>query len=104
MAAEFLIENMPFHFSYSGKELEKYRHYFERLPHSWRGAHVRPRFPRGSGRCLLHGFPCDRAGRKVVKADYLICNIDLAFEVWRGQPWGKNVSFRNFLNTSCLTA
>ena len=97
MAAEFLIENMPFHFSYSGKELEKYRHYFERLPHSWRG----PTFVRDSLVEAEGAFCMDSLVTvpdvKVVKADYLICNIDLAFEVWRGQPWGKNVSFRNFL-------
>lgn len=31
-AAEFLIENMPFHYSYSGKELEKYHKYFKCFP------------------------------------------------------------------------
>lgn len=32
-----------------------------------------------------------------VKADYLIHNIDFSFKVWREQPWGKYVTFENFL-------
>ena len=38
LAAQFLIENMPCHYAYAGKELEKYRRYFERFPPcAWRG-------------------------------------------------------------------
>ena len=37
-AAAFLIENMPYHYAYSGKELRKYHAYFERFAASaWRG-------------------------------------------------------------------
>lgn len=45
LAAQFLIENMPCHYAYAGKELEKYRRYFERFPPcAWRG----PTFVRDS--------------------------------------------------------
>ena len=37
-AAQFLIENMPYHYSYQGEELKKYFQYFERFSVSaWRG-------------------------------------------------------------------
>ena len=97
-AAAFLIENMPYHYAYSGKELRKYHAYFERFAASaWRG----PTFVRDS---LLKadGTFCPDSLRKVpdlqaVKADFLIRHIDFAFRVWRGQPWGRNVAFDDFL-------
>ena len=97
-AAAFLIENMPYHYAYSGKELRKYHAYFERFAASaWRG----PTFVRDS---LLKadGTFCPDSLRKVpdlqaVKADFLIRHIDFAFRVWRGQPWGRNVTFDDFL-------
>lgn len=98
LAAQFLIENMPCHYAYAGKELEKYRRYFERFPPcAWRG----PAFVRDS---LLEvdGAFCPDSLYKVydihvIKSDYLIRNIDQAFEVWRGQPWGRHVDFADFL-------
>jgi hypothetical protein len=33
---------------------------------------------------------------QVIKADYLIENIDLSFKAWRQQPWGKTISFDTF--------
>lgn len=96
-AAEFLIENMPFHYAYSGKDLEKYHHYFEYFPQSWRG----PTFVRDSLVNAEGAFCLDSLvvvpDIRVVKSDYLIRNIDFAFKVWHGQPWGKNVSFNDFL-------
>ena len=98
LAAQFLIENMPCHYAYAGKELEKYHRYFERFPPcAWRG----PAFVRDS---LLEvdGAFCPDSLYKVydihvIKSDYLIRNIDQAFEVWREQPWGRHVDFADFL-------
>jgi len=36
---------------------------------------------------------------EVVKADYLIENIDLAFAAWREMPWAKDVPFEVFMET-----
>lgn len=97
-AAQFLIENMPYHYSYQGEELKKYFQYFERFSVSaWRG----PTF--------VHDSIIQKDGKfnfkaldavydiTSVKADYLIHNIDFSFKVWREQPWGKYVTFENFL-------
>ena len=98
LAAQFLIENMPCHYADAGKELEKYRRYFERFPPcAWRG----PTFVRDS-LVEADGAFCPDSLHKVydvqvIKSDYLIRNIDQAFEVWRGQPWGRNVAFADFL-------
>src|SRR5579872_7455719 len=34
---------------------------------------------------------------ETVTADYLIENIDLAFEAWRAKPWAKGLTFQAFL-------
>ena len=31
-----------------------------------------------------------------IKADYLISNIELSFQVWEDKPWGKHISFDTF--------
>lgn len=33
---------------------------------------------------------------QVITAEYLIDNIDLAFEVWRKYPWNRNLPFDDF--------
>ena len=35
----------------------------------------------------------------VITADFLIENIDLAFESWRQKPWAKQMSFKTFCHT-----
>ncbi len=35
---------------------------------------------------------------ETITADFLIEQIDAAFEVWRGKPWAKNLSYENFRN------
>lgn len=97
-AAEFLIENMPFHYSYSGKELEKYHKYFKCFPPlAWRG----PSFVRDSLLEKDGSFDPHKLHKvfdvETIKSDYLIRDIDFAFKVWREQPWGRHVSFDHFL-------
>lgn len=97
-AAQFLIENMPYHYSYQGEELKKYFQYFERFSVSaWRGpTFVRDSIIQKDGK---FNFKALDAVYDItsVKADYLIHNIDFSFKVWREQPWGKYVTFENFL-------
>ena len=94
-AARFLIENMPYNFSdmarlvspageayypditrFAGEEQVK-RHCDSLAARGWRVS-------RGPKYDVKH-----------VKADYLIRNIDLAFEVWQ-KPWAREVSFGDF--------
>jgi hypothetical protein len=42
------------------------------------------------------GEPVVQDDVEYMTADYLINNIDLAFKVWREQPWGKHVPFDTF--------
>ena len=97
-AAEFLIEHMPYHHAYAGKELKKYHAYFERFAASaWRGpTFVRDSLLKADGVFCLDSL-YEVPDVETIHADFLIQHIDFAFNVWRGQPWGKNVSFNNFL-------
>jgi hypothetical protein len=40
--------------------------------------------------------PVVREDVKYITGDYLINNIELAFEVWRERPWGKHITFETF--------
>ena len=96
-AARFLIENMPYHIGINdyiydpqGKaysfDLSKYRGDVDNL--------VRSDFDS----LLKCGYRFERKKVKdieAVKADYLIENIELAFEMW-GKSWAKDLSFSIF--------
>ncbi len=93
-AACFLIANMPNHYFMSGKSIDEYRRLvtdkekpvnFKKLDKVWAEA-------------------TEKYGEDVVKvydihsvsANYLIDNIDDAFDAWRLVPWNKDVSFEIF--------
>jgi hypothetical protein len=88
-AAEFLIMNMP------GKYTESYDAPWEDV------ATVNLRWTSSSDKSRVLntykiGDPIRRYDMDCITADYLISNIDLAFEVWNDKPWGKHVSFETF--------
>jgi hypothetical protein len=88
-AAEFLIVNMP----------GKYSEYYDA---PWNDvATVYLRWRSSSDKRLVLdtyglGKPVIKEDVKHVTADYLINNIELAFKVWREQPWGKHIPFDVF--------
>ena len=96
-AACFLIKNMPYYGSYEGEELHKYLRYFEGYSKTKKTAQefvdslkeVDGEFDREK---LTYK-------RDIVTVDsaFLVNHIDWAFKVWREQPWGKNISFDDFL-------
>lgn len=91
-AACFLIENMPYYFSYKGRELDSVR--VALAATSERGY---------MDKKLLKEWPIFSLAQQdkvfdahVVTADYLIENIDLAFAAWKGKPWARSLSFDDF--------
>lgn len=91
-AACFLIENMPYYFSYKGRELDSVKQKLaaaavrgsldEQTIKDW------PRFSLDQQDKVFDAH--------VVTADYLIENIDLAFAAWKGKPWARSLSFDDF--------
>ena len=92
-AACFLIENMPYHYYYTGEEVNYEKQFFKML-------HETALSPEVIADSLNRGRMNEQFGRTELKYDirevdsvYLVHNIDWAFKVWREQPWGKKVSF-----------
>ncbi|MDR1227160.1 MAG: discoidin domain-containing protein [Prevotellaceae bacterium] len=88
-AAEFLIANMP----------GKYSEYYDA---PWNDvATVCLRWTSSSDiQSVLDAYKLGalvkREDVKYITADYLISNIELAFQAWQDKPWGKYISFEIF--------
>lgn len=94
-AAVFLIENLPYHYSYEGEPLNDYLKLFEL---HGKGT-MYPDKVLDSIKRACGPFQMDKLEIKsdiYIDPDYLIENIEWAFKVWREQPWGKNVLFHDF--------
>ena len=88
-AAEFLIANMP----------GKYSEYYDAPWNDVATVYLRWTSAADRQRVLETyklGAPVRREDVKCITADYLISNIELAFEAWHDKPWGKYVSFETF--------
>ena len=97
-AACFLIANMPGHYSILSDELSNYKqHLLQYDAYLKAPAHIRAMFDvypyQASLLKLAH--PQKVEDIKIIKADYLIDNIDKAFLHWEG-PWGKHLTFDEF--------
>ena len=96
-AAYFLIENMPYHFWYEGKQLEDYSNIYAALMQKKDVFAVLDSF-----QTKYRPFSWPGLTRKYdiqeIDSEYLIRNIEWAFKVRNEQPWGKSVSFDDFCN------
>lgn len=91
-AAIFLIENMPEYYSYDGAVLDSMK---AALATGEQRGYVEPEVKNKWIGYSYRGLP-KVYDVKVITADYLIKNIDLAFEVWQKRPWGKYLMFDDF--------
>lgn len=88
-AAEFLILNMP----------GKYSQYYEAPWEDVATVNLRWSSSSDKSRVLSTyqiGNLIQKNDIRHITADYLISNIDLAFQVWKNKPWGKYISFDTF--------
>jgi hypothetical protein len=102
-AACFLIENMPLHYSYSGKELDNFaaevkryaaRHEYEPDDHN---RHLSVSFFNDDAPTpASSGYSPTVMDSHVITSDFLIDNIEWSFKVWQEQPWGADISFDDF--------
>lgn len=94
-AAEFLIENMPGHYTLEGPVINKYRERIDADTIKYSGKKILELF-------LAQIDACKENSRKkediqTIKADYLIRHIDLSFYQLNTYPWLKDISFDIFL-------
>ena len=96
-AACFLIENMPYHFWYEGKQLDDYSNIYEALMQKKDAFFVLDSFQTKFGTFSWSGLTGKYDIQEITSA-YLIQNIEWAFKVWNEQPWGQSLSFDDFCN------
>lgn len=97
LAAEFLISNMPGHYSYKSDGIDDYYAIGEEIFKS----SLTPVQQRDTLLKLSNGrFSYLKNDTiqdiKIITADYLINNIDQAFELWRTKPWLEHLYFTQF--------
>lgn len=91
-AACFLIENMTKCYSYKGWLIDTLRY--------WKA--TTDSFGNIDNKQVVkwEKYPASMMNKEydihVITADYLIRNIDQAFEAWKKRPWNKNLSFDDF--------
>lgn len=98
-AAEFLIENMPAHYSYAGTQIYEYYDYASRI---LADTTLTPEQHRDSLLAItdlkyrdLPAYTVPDA--QVIKAKHLIDNIDKSYSQWTTCPWASQVSFDEYL-------
>lgn len=98
-AAKFLIRNMPGHYSYRDTQLmERYYAQIEAL--LMRHKEDKSDVLRDSINQLAIDLQLKNCNKiydiEVITSEFLISNIDTAFDCWMNLPWGKHLSFDEF--------
>ena len=98
-AAEFLIENMSAHYSYAGTDIYEYYDYAARI---LADKTLTPEQQRDSLLAItdlnyrdLHTHTIPDA--QIIKADYLIDNIDKSYTQWTTCPWASQLTYDEYL-------
>ena len=99
LAAEFLIKNMPAHYSYAGNEIYEYYDYAARI---LANKSLSPEQQRDSLLFITDLKYRDLPGQivsdaQIIKADYLIKNIDTSYDSWVNCDWASQISFDEYL-------
>lgn len=98
-AAEFLIENMPAHYSYAGTQIYEYYDYAAKI---LANKSLSPEQQRDSLLSITdlkyrdlpsHTVP----DAQVIKADFLIKNIDTSYDGWVNNDWARQLTFDEYL-------
>lgn len=98
-AARFLIENMPAHFSYAGNEIYQY---YECAAQILANKDLTPEQQRDSLLAMSTGKYSNLPNltipdAQIIKADFLIDNIDKSYAQWTTCPWASQLTFEQYL-------
>ena len=98
-AAEFLIKNMPAHYSYAGDEIYEYYDYAAKI---FANKSLSPEQQRDSLLFITDLKYRDLPGQivsdaQIIKADYLIKNIDASYDRWVNCDWASQITFDEYL-------
>lgn len=92
-AARFLLSNMLYNYAYTDGEIDSLKRVLT-MAISQQG--VLSREIRDKWKGIRYNKAQKELDIRKIKADLLIENIDLAFEVWERRPWSKHYSFEDF--------
>ncbi|MCF0185030.1 MAG: discoidin domain-containing protein [Bacteroidaceae bacterium] len=98
-AARFLIENMPGHYSYADTNaIVRYSSVVDSLTYIMKDRDKKEICDSINAVAIQMGIPNlkKRFDIEFVPADYLIRNIDDAFDSWQNGPWAKHLAFDDF--------
>lgn len=90
-AACFLIENMPHWYAYDGWQLDTLEVLMRKDRVGILSKYEKMRWNSFDYHALNKVYDS-----KVITSEYLIENIDLAFQEWQKRPWNKSLSFDDF--------
>ena len=98
-AAQYLIENMPGHYSYQNSAIYSYYAYADSI---LADTSLTPEQQRDSLLIKTDRRFCampflKREDIEIIKADYLIDNIDKSYAQWTTCPWASHLSFEDYL-------
>ena len=100
-AAKFLIRNMPGHYSFADTTaVVQYSHDVDSVLEAMPGAKADLLRPVIDSCAAKYDFPRQEMVQdiRIMKADYLIRNIEDAFEAWK-EPWAEHIDFGLFCET-----
>ena len=98
-AAEFLINNMPAHYSYAGDRIHEYYDYAARI---LADKSLTPEQQRDSMLMVTDLKYRDLPGNtvpdaQVIRSEFLISNIDKSYSQWKNNAWASQLSFDEWL-------
>ena len=98
-AAEFLIENMPVHYSYAGDAIYEYYEYAAGILANKSLSQEQQRDSLLSITDLKYrDLPSHTVpDAQVIKADFLIKNIDTSYDRWVNCDWARQITFDEYL-------
>ena len=95
-AAVFLIGNMPYHYFYTGAQLDSLRQGYRWMQRTGLSAKaVKHKLWKTFGEPDVRRWT-KRNDARSVTADFLIRHIDYVFGVWEKRPWASYYSFEDF--------
>ncbi len=98
-AAEFLIENLPAHYSYAGTGIHEY---YDHASLILADTTLTPEQHRDSLLAMTDAMYADLPNHtvpdaQIITARFLIDNIDRSYRQWTTSPWASQVTFNDYL-------
>jgi len=99
LAARYIIENLPAHYSYASNEIYDYYRYAERIlaDKSLTPEQQRDSLLIETNLKYRHLTGVTVPDAQIIRSDYLIDNIDKSYNQWKTCPWASQLSFNGYL-------